>query len=101
MYKNFDAARIKEQIWKSFNVLKGVTFTGHVVHDPRIDGVPQGGPHSPLLAMMCKTVVQKVPKGGIVTYLKNHIQYVDDGITDREVSTVGESGSFLNKEKSG
>jgi hypothetical protein len=67
--------------------------------NPIIWGVPQGAPHSPWMAMLCKSLQER---GNMREYeLENHIQYVDDGITDRPVETHEKSGSKLSLRKSG
>jgi hypothetical protein len=63
-------------------------------------GLPQGGPHSPLMSMMEKTMYHgKMPWEKYP--LTNHIQYVDDGITDVEVRSNPESGTEIQPLKSG
>jgi hypothetical protein len=63
-------------------------------------GVPQGAPHSPLIAMVGKTVYSgKYPWEK--EELQNHIEYVDDGITDKEVKSNPESGTMIQPLKSG
>jgi retron-type reverse transcriptase len=63
-------------------------------------GVPQGAPHSPLIAMVGKTVYSgKYPWEKEI--LQNHIEYVDDGITDKEVKSNPESGTIIQPLKSG
>jgi len=52
----------------------------------RLTGVPQGGPHSPLISM-CTKAVTSTSKS-----LTNHIEYVDDGITDVMVEGLPEAG---------
>jgi hypothetical protein len=57
-------------------------------------GVPQGGPHSPLIAMLTKIVSRG-------TDFFNHIEYVDDGISDKKIEGIPEIGCEIAPLKSG
>jgi hypothetical protein len=63
-------------------------------------GVPQGGPHSPLISMLGKTISDRDRPDGM-NNVENHIQYVDDGITDRAIVGDEDSGSLIQEAKTG
>jgi hypothetical protein len=89
-----DLVRIREELFAAF---KGAKGTGSPMDTK---GVPQGGPHSPLLAMLGKTI-SDLYEPDINNNVENHIQYVDDGIADRAVVGNEASGSDLQYAKTG
>jgi len=89
-----DIVRIREEIFGAFKGPKGTGIPEET------KGVPQGGPHSPLLAMLGKTIADLNDPYG-TNNVENHIQYVDDGIADRAIVGNEASGSDLQYAKTG
>jgi len=89
-----DIVRIREEMFGAF---KGPKGTGA---PEATKGVPQGGPHSPLLAMLGKTI-SDLYDPYVNDNVENHIQYVDDGIADRAIVGNEASGSDIQYAKTG
>jgi len=99
-----DIVRIREEIFGAFNSpnrdkLGKLRLTESIM-EKETRGVPQGGPHSPLIAMLGKTISDlNDPDNN--NNVRNHIQYVDDGITDRAIVGNEASGSLIQYAKTG